>query len=184
MPHYKDFSGRFIELPGSSGEFWGAFDSEADLTQASTKVEWSTFEPASPPAALGQQALSLNFWQSNDLATPQAFAIMVDPEFTNPDTTGFKIWDVSWNSSGVGDLSERTGTFPFRYFIGDPPNGQKQSLAEIDHVYFQVDTIPPLAVPALGLPEIFVLASCLIGSALFATLRRTRRKIEAMPPAG
>ena len=183
MPHYKDFSGRFIELPDNSGEFWGAFDSEADLTRASTKVEWSTFEPVSPPAALGQ-ALNLNFWQSNDLATPQAFAIMVDSEFTNPDTTDFKIWDVSWNSFGVGDLSERTGTFPFRYFVEGPPNGQTQSFAEIDHVYFQVDTIPPLAVPALGLPGIFVLASCLIGSALFVTLRRTVRKIEAMPPAG
>jgi hypothetical protein len=51
-----------------------------------------------------------------------------------------------------------------------------------------IATIPEpgtaLAVPALGLPEKFVLASCLIGFALFATLRRTRRKIEAMPPAG
>ena len=183
MPHYKDFSGRFIELPDNSGEFWGAFDSESDLTRASTKVEWSSFEPSSPPTALGQ-ALNLAYWQNNNLATPHAFAVMVDAEFTNPDTTDFKIWDVAWNSSGVGDLSLRSETFPFRYFIGDPPNGQKQSFTEINHVYFQVDAIPPLVVPAMGLPGILVLAGCLVGSALFEILRRSRRRLEGASPPG
>ncbi len=172
MPHYKDFSGFFAELPSGSEQFWGALYTEADLVQASTRIEWTTYQANSSPA-LVVQLPNQAFWQSNQLARPEALAIMADPAFSNLAQTRYKVWDIDWNQLGIGVPSPRAESVSLQQLISEANNTQTQARG-IENVYFQVDSLPPLAVPTLSPSGTLALSLCLIGAALFASLRKRR----------
>ena len=174
MPHYKDFSGFFAELPSGSEQFWGAVYTEADLAQASTSIEWTTHQANSSPAlvvALPDQS----FWQSNQAARPETLAVMLDPAFSTLVQTQYKVWDIDWNQLGMGVPSPRAESVSLQQLISAASNAQPPPQG-IQHSYFQVNSLPPLAVPAMSPSVSVVLALCLIGTALFASIRNKRSK--------
>jgi hypothetical protein len=39
---------------------------------------------------------------SGSMPLPEVFAVMLDSSFNGAQETQFKVWDVDWNSNGVG----------------------------------------------------------------------------------
>lgn len=180
MPHYTDFNGRFAETPINSGEFWGSVDSSADLTAASATLDWTTHIASSTPAIVAQLP-DQSVWQANGFPLPETFAVMVDSVFTNADQTYFQVWDVDWNSNGVGFVSPRTSPVSLQQIAGEASNPQT-SPHGIEQVYFQVNSLPPLAVPALNTTGTLGLAFALIGIVLLVSLRKTWKRNGASAP--
>ena len=164
MPHYKDWSGRFFQDPSGTGESWGSFGSEVDLTQDATSIDWAQTESNSLPGLVIQN-LNTAYWENNNLTKPEAFAIMVQPEYTNPDDTYFRIWDVTWNND-IGDISGQAPvTMSFQQILDNATSGQSTSFSSIDSVYFQVDSVPipePSSGMLLGLAMVSSLIALLI----------------------
>ena len=125
MPHYTDFSGLFAEVPTASGEFWGHVYTNADLANASSTLQWTTYEANSTPALVAQLP-NQSFFQSHQFAQPQALAIMADPAFSNPDQTDYKVWDISWGQLGVGVGADAEGSPAARAGAGGPGAGARR----------------------------------------------------------
>ena len=174
MPHYTDWGGRFAEIPAGSGEFWGSVDSEADLEAASATLDWTTYQANSTPAIVAQLENEI-FWHNNQFPLPEVFAVMADSSFNGAQQTHFKVWDVDWNSNGIGVPAPRTQSVSLQQLVDETSNPQKSSHG-IDQVYLQVNSLPPLAVPALGMPGTLGLGLALLGVAVFVSLRRRWKK--------
>lgn len=175
MPHYTDFSGRFAEFPTTPEESWGYLYTNADLANASTTLEWTTYEANTTPALVAQLP-NQSFWQSQLFELPEAFAVMVDPSFSNADQTDYKVWDVAWDQFGVGVASPRAQAVSLQQLINEANDAQTPPQG-IEHVYFQVNALPPLlSVPALSIPGTLVLAISLLAAAVFVSMRRRRSK--------
>ena len=163
MPHYKDWSGRFFQDPSGTGESWGSFGSKVDLTQDATSINWAQTESNSLPGLVTQN-LKTAYWENNNLTKPEAFAIMVQPEYTNPDDTYFRIWDVTWNND-IGDISGQAPvTMSFQQILDNATSGQSTSFSSIDSLYFQVDSVPipePSSGMLLGLAMVWSLIALL-----------------------
>jgi hypothetical protein len=170
MPHYTDFSGRFAEIPVGSGEYWGSVDSTADLQAASATLDWTSYQSNSGPVILAQLENEI-FWQNNQFPLPEVFAVMADSSFNGAQETHFKVWDVDWNSSGIGVPSPRAQSVSLQQLVDETSNPQKSSHG-IDQVYLQVNSLPALAVPALGMPGSLGLGLALLAVAVFVSLRR------------
>ena len=174
MPHYTDFSGRFAEMPVGSEEFWGSVDSKAGLEAASATLDWTSYQANSIPAVLAPLP-NETFWQNNQFPLPEVFAVMVDSSFNGAQQTHFKVWDVDWNSNGIGVPAPRTQSVSLQQLVNETSNPQKSSHG-IDQVYLQVNSLPPLAVPALDMPGTLGLGLALLGVAVFVSLRRRWKK--------
>ncbi|MBJ21133.1 MAG: hypothetical protein GY910_16165 [bacterium] len=178
MPHYTDYNGgRFAEIPPGGGEFWGSVDTENGLIAASMTLDWTTYESNSIPAVLSPVPNEA-YWQGNQFPLPEVFAVMVDNSFTNANNTDFRVWDVAWNPNGVGVPSPRPETVSFQELL-DEANDPLAPPHAAEQVYFQVNSLPPLAAPALGLTGALGLSVALLGLVFFISLRRKWSKDTA-----
>jgi len=113
------------------------------------------------------QDLDAGYWDNNNLPRPEAFAIMVQDEYTNPDDTYFKIWDVTWDSETGSISGQPPVTMSFQKILDNAGTGQSTSFSSIDSVYFQVDSVP-IPEPSTGL----LLALAMVSSLIALFLRR------------
>lgn len=162
-----------METPVGSGEFWGSADSEADLTTASATLDWTVAQANITPAMVAQLPNS-DFWQTNQFPLPEVLAVMADSSFTSVYQTQFKVWDVDWNSLGVGVASARSAPVSLQQLMEEASNPLTSPHA-VDQVYVQVDSLPPLPTPALSVTGTLGLAVALVGAVLFVSLRRRWR---------
>ena len=141
MPHYKDWYGTRFQDPADGGESGGTFEPEIDLTQAATKIDWRKTQSNTFPG-FDEQNLNTAYWDNNNLPRPEAFAIIVQPKYTNPAVTYFQIWDGDWVQP-TGEISgPAPTTMSFREILDNAKTNQSTAFSSIDSVYFQVDSVP------------------------------------------
>jgi len=168
MPHYNDWSGRFFQNPADNGELWGSFDSKVDLAKVAANIDWGQTQSNSLPDLM-KQNMDAGYWDNNNLPRPEAFAIMVQDEYTNPADTYFQIWDVTWDSETGIIFGQAPVTMSFQKILDNSGAGQSTSFSSIDSVYFQVDSVP-IPEPSTGL----LLALAMVSGLVVSFRRRFR----------
>ena len=161
MPHYKDWSGSYVEYP-TGAETWLSFNDTTDVSAVANTIEWTSFESSNAPSALSQ-GLNANFWGDINATRPDAFAILADASYSTPTETDFWIWDVSW-SGAVGDVSGSNTMMS----LDQLTNVQTTPFSQLSSIYFQVDGFPQVPEPSTGL----LLGMALGCSLLFRWVRR------------
>ncbi len=140
MPHYKDWYGTRFQDPDDAGESWGTFDPEVDLTQAATSVNWKETDSNSVSETVANN-LTAAYWDNNNLPRPEAFAVLIQPEYCEHSTC-FQVWDVTWEQQ-TGTLSQQAPlVMSFEEIVDSAKTGQSSAFSSIGSVYFQVDSVP------------------------------------------